>query len=161
MPLLSFSEPSHIPRLLSGEKKQTTRQPRKRALKVGDVLRCYYKPRIKTSCRNCITSLDKCRKNFDYERRAHFGYSCLPSSMNPCNIWANFFGEAVVSVIKPLDIMSMTDEEVYDWAIADGFESFQKADEWFSQKYSRHGIDGSDWVNWKWECIRFEPRWII
>ncbi len=39
--LLPFSIPEHVPLLLSGAKKQTTRQPRKRPLKVGDILHAF------------------------------------------------------------------------------------------------------------------------
>ena len=156
MPLMSFSEPGHIPLLISGEKAQTTRQPRKNPVKVGDILYCYYKPRQKDSCRNCITP---CR--IDFERRQHFGYSYMPAALKPCEKWNKFFGEAVVSVVKPLDFANMTGEEVDDWAVADGFENFEKADAWFTQKYSVRGIDGSDWINWRWEVIVFTPRWIV
>ncbi len=145
MPLMSFSEPFHVPLILSGEKRQTTRQPRKRALKVGQVLNCYFKPRQKKGCGNCI--------NFRYEDRG-----CVDGV--GCSYWRNYFGQAVILFIKPLDIISMDDEEASDWAERDGFESFEKADEWFSAKYSQGGIDGSDWVNWTWDVITFDPRWV-
>ena len=111
MPLMSFSEPIHIPLLCSGDKRDTTRRPRKNPLKVGQVLNCYFKPRQKKGCGNCI--------NYKHEDRG-----CVRGV--GCSYWKNYFGQAIILVIKPLDFLNMTDEEIEDWAVLDGFECFRK-----------------------------------
>lgn len=159
MPLVPFSEPDHIPLLLTGKKMQTTRQPGKTPLKVGDVLHCYFKPRQSPSCKNCIVR--RCPHEKEKE-------TIIPQlKISNCSEWSNCFGAAVITKIirahygiadatdvRDIQIVRWNPEWQEDWAVADGFESFDDALEWFS---SRHGCD---WMDRDWDIITFDPKWI-
>jgi len=168
MPILSFSIPEHIELLLDGRKVQTTRRPRKNPLKVGDLLYCYYKPRQKGSCRNCITPCQ-----YNYERRQHFGYSSMPTALKSCNIWNNYFGEAEIIDIQHhyrtwpdnhRDLVKggyyvlfgdMPETTMMRWAEADGFANLQEA-----HKYFTKSTKSNQWMFWDWDVIIFEPSWV-
>ncbi len=162
MSLLSFTEPEHVPLLLSHFKEQTTRPRRKIPFKVGETLYCYFKPRMAKSCRNCLVT------------------SCPSwlSSSPVCTRHTNYYGEAIAGEIvhawgdeSPLSTQPINGE-IYtslitdwssimqdDWAKADGFPDFDSADDWFTKTYSKKGVDGSDWVNWSWDVLKFIPKW--
>jgi hypothetical protein len=174
MPLISFSEPGHISKLLSGTKRQTTRPPRKNPLKVGDVLYCYYKSRIKKMCSNCIS--DHCK--IPVERRSVKDLCNFP----PCDHHNNYFGEAkVIGILHCNNVLSMNGNRLCyaariqgkefekwiegfdcqsksfmnDWAKADGFLDYREAHEWFAQKYK-----STSWMIVPWDIIIFKPLWI-
>jgi len=170
MPLMSFSISAHIPLILSGAKKQTTRAPRKNPLKVGDKLYCYYKPRQKKGCKNCITT-DACKipilKRYTQELR----------NFPPCDRHNNFFGIAkITGILHFNNIMSMNAHSLdyetrtfklterwidgFDmqpetfmeaWAKADGFSSLQEAHEYFMK-----ATKNSQWMFLPWDVILFE-----
>ena len=170
MPLMSFSISAHIPLILSGAKKQTTRAPRKNPLKVGDKLYCYYKPRQKKGCKNCITT-DACKipilKRYTQELR----------NFPPCDRHNNFFGIAkITGILHFNNIMSMNAHSLdyetrtfklterwidgFDmqpetfmeaWAKADGFSSLQEAHEYFMK-----ATKNSQWMFQPWDVIIFE-----
>lgn len=96
MPLMPFTIPTHIPLILSGAKRQTTRAPRKNPLKLGDKLYFYYKPRQKKGCKNCITT-DAC--NIPIPQRSTQELRNFP----PCEHHNNFFWEAKVVGILHFD----------------------------------------------------------
>jgi len=168
MVLMPFSIPEHVPLLLDGRKVQTTRRPRKKPLKVGDVLHCYFKPRQKASCRNCITFCQ-----YNYERRQHFGYSCMPTALRPCNIWSNYFGEAKIVEIEhfwklehwpdnrdPVHtyyslLGNRREAHMEQWAKFDGFANLQEAHKWFVASSKNDA-----WMFDDWDVIAFEPQWV-
>ena len=137
MPLISFSIPEQIPKLLDGSKRQTTRLERKTPIEVGDILYCYYKPRMKKlSCNNCI--------GYDYEDQ-----DCTKGV--GCPYWHNYFGEAEVVHVRPFSIyQGLLDK----WAIADGFESIDEAMMWLDKTHK----GWMDKIN-EIVVIIFEPRW--
>lgn len=137
MPLCSFTEPSHIIKLLEGSKRQTTRRERKNMLKVGDTLYCYYKSRMKKSCYNCINYKD-CK---------------VGATVGFCSDWNNYFGEAEIVHVRPLDAYQGFMDK---WAIADGFSSLDDALKWFDETH------GKDWMKHmsEFEVIVFEPKWL-
>lgn len=142
MPLISFSEPDHIAKLLDGRKQQTTRLPRKNRIKVGDTLYCYYKSRAKKSCNNCI--VQKCA-----------GRSQVVG--NICSHHTNFFGKSkVLAVVQIQNIVNKYTDEMAltEWAQNDGFVNWQAADKWFTEKY------GEDWKEMPFESIFFLPEWV-
>lgn len=141
MVLISFSEPSHVPLLFDGRKQQTTRLPRKRPIKVGDILHCYYKPRMKKSCENCLLS-------------GNLGGNCLLTEDIACSDHNNFFGTAVVKEMIRTRFVDMSPEMKANWATVDGFKNFAEADAWFTRTH------GDEW-SWKeFDVIFFEPHWL-
>lgn len=174
MVLFSFSVPRMIPLIFSGQKSQTTRQPRKirangkKPYSVGEKMQLYYRSRQKSRCSNCISS--KCTITF--ERRIHKDLSNFP----PCDYWSNFFGEAVITSLihytnQMLPGMLRTSEdgsemwmssidevdcgEQIAWATADGFGSFDEADDFFAKQY------GTDWAKKDWDCILWNGQQIV
>lgn len=142
MPLMSFSEPEHVSKLLEGTKRQITRRPRKNPLKVGDKLYCYYKSRQKKSCNNCILRREYGRGNCSVNMQ--IGY---------CSDWSNYFGEAITIRILPFNDIIYT-KSLAIWAKLDGFESYEKAWDWFAKRYT------TDWKALPFEVITFEPKWV-
>jgi hypothetical protein len=117
MVLQPFSIPEHIPKIKSGEKTQTTRKGI-RDLKVGTWLQQYYRPRMKRgTCANCIQDCE------------------LGSA--ECTKWTNYFGEVQVTSIKhyPYGLQELNKIEFDGWALCDGFESSEQAEEWFENQY--------------------------
>lgn len=144
MVLMSFSEPAHIPMLLDGRKQQTTRLPRKRPIKEGDVLHCYYKPRMKKGmCENCI--------NQHCPHPIVNGHRLAPDI--PCPDWNNFFGTATVTNVIPLK-QALKNKETF--AQKDGFVSWAAANSWF--RYTS-GVD-KNWTSLPYVVIQFEPHWL-
>lgn len=158
MPLLSFSIPQQIPLILSGEKPQTTRQPRKVPLKVGDVLYCYYKPRHAKNCDNCICYCDEdpgCVKGVG------------------CSYWHNYFGEAKVTRIEHYwlpnywkwDIPTneyyfhrfgaQTESTMIKWAELDGFTSLNDAHNYFT-----NSVKNPQWMFMDWDVITLKGEWL-
>jgi hypothetical protein len=161
---MPFTIPSHIPLILSGTKRQTTRAPRKNPLKLGDTLYCYYKPRQKKGCRNCI----------QIEKGNCWAVNV---DMSPCTKHNNFFGEAKVTGILHLNNIMSINEHTLDyktqtfklterwiegfdrqpekfmeaWAKADGFSSLQEAHEYFTKS-----TKNSQWMSLPWDVIIFE-----
>lgn len=161
MPLMPFTEPEHVLMLLDGTKQQTTRLPRKHPIKTGETLYCYFKPRKKAGCNNCIAY-----SNEDKD--------CVRGAK--CSYWHNYFGEATVTRIwhhwdRPLwkgeglfehfgvrfcDLA--TDEEgrsiLERWSQRDGFLDFAHADKWFRDHH------GAEWMKKDFDIITFEPKWL-
>lgn len=140
MPLMSFSTLKSA--LQSGNKRQTTRLPRKRPLKVGDTLYVYFKSRAKKTCDNCLTMhciLDH----------------CIPlAEQGECKNHKNKFGNAVITDIKTGHFITLTDRELHAWAERDGFYDFDHANKWFFDAY------GARWMHMEWTVITFEPDWV-
>ena len=151
MPAMSFSE--FVTQLKNGTKRQTTRRPRRYPLKVGDILKCYYKQRAKKTCDNCLnySPMDK---------------SCVDNV--GCSFHFNLFGPATITELINADTIrandsGFTSEYIFDymtgddrdkWAVEDGFDSFKRADEWFTEK------NGPGWMKKEWEIIKFNPWWV-
>ncbi len=161
MPLMPFTEPSHIDKLLSGAKRQTTRQPRKKPLEVGDVLYCYYKPRQKPGCKNCIRQ--PCAHENDIRR----------PFIKDCSEWRNYFGEAEIVEIEHFwrvqhwpevrgnesayysSFGTRPEKFMENWAKADGFADLQEAHKWFVKSTKNH-----QWMFQDYDVIFFRPRWL-
>lgn len=174
MSKMDFTEPEHVSMLQDWIKMQTTRPPRKIPIKVGETLYCYYKPRMKACCWNCIHP--QCIHSNSWNARK------LPyAKIESCDKHTNYFGEAkAIEIIHrwatwdstqgrspdwkknrfDIRLCDLGDGERHAWAVADGFRDFNEADEWFTEKYSKKGVDGSDWIHWDWDVIRFKPGWI-
>jgi len=142
MPIISFSEPAHIPLILQGLKTQTTRRPRKIPLKQGDKLYMYYQNRLKKSCTNCI--VETCQNS-----AIHSG----STSKKCCERHSNFFGVATVLKIEDFDPYLLSREALEKWAQADGFKNYKEAYRWFTTVYGR------DWENELFEIIYFKGDW--
>lgn len=161
MSLMPFTEPEHVLMLLEGTKQQTTRLPRKRPIKIGETLYCYYKPRRPKSCENCT--------NYNHEDRG-----CVEGVL--CSYWNKYFGEATVTRIwHHYDRQSWKEEGLFEhygvrfcelftdeegksilerWAERDGFISFKHANMWFIEHH------GTDWMHKDLDVITFEPKWL-
>ena len=149
MPLMGFSDQKHVPMILNGTKRQTTRKPRKNSITVKDTLYCYFKPRMKSSCKNCISPTCK--------------NSVVTSQEWPiidCFGHVNKFGNAKVIGIRHVGsentayFSEWMDDSLNRWAINDGFENFKEADEWFTR------VHGPDWKSQEWDIIYFEGDWL-
>ena len=148
MPLMSFSEKKHIELILSGEKAQTTRKPRKNPIKDGGILYCYFKPRMKKSCKNCISGT--CKNSI---LNNHMEWPVID-----CMGHINKFGTAKVTCLKHVTgnarFKYWNIEDLDEWAKLDGFEDIQEADEWFTR------VHGPDWREQDWTIIYFEGDWL-
>ncbi len=177
MTLMPFSIPEHIQLLLSGAKKQTTRQPRKTPLKVGDILHCWYKPRQRKTCGNCI--VQNCKTYYATE------FGGASQKVSTCSEHRNFFGIAKVTeimrfrpqispfAIPPVrcsyadlakmdgfvsnnDLLGNQNEKFMEaWARADGFANLEEAHKWFT-KSTKNGL----WMMQPWDVIIFTPAWV-
>lgn len=131
MVLQPFSIPEHIEKIKNGSKTQTTRKGI-RDLRIGTKLQQYYRPRMKKgTCVNCI-------HDCDYRGRKDYHYIG-----DTCPDWNNYFGEVQVTGIRayPRGLQELTPVAFEGWALCDGFESVEQAEEWFESQY------GIDW--WK------------
>lgn len=144
MVLLSFSDSKHVQLILDGRKAQTTRKPRKTPIKVGDVLQVYFKSRMKKTCENCIFR----RCNYSVQNRNY----CFKDES--CAQHTNLFGTAKVIKSEPFSPLNLCPTALEEWAKADGFESFEAADKWFTN------VHGKDWVYLPWVLIFFEGDWL-
>jgi hypothetical protein len=149
VPLLSFSDPIHVPMIIDGRKAQTTRRPRKTPITVNDTLYVYFRSRMKSSCKNCI--LGECPASVQNQTHTFLGQDCTRHT--------NFFGKAKVTTVvrvgrTTLSVDKWYDHEKEEWAIADGFKNFAEADKWFKR------IHGSDWQAQEWDIIHFEGDWL-
>lgn len=170
--LLPFSIPEQVPLIISGKKGQTTRRPGR--YKVGDILHCWFKPRQKKTCGNCI--IQDCKTKFVLRDAA--GHQV---SISTCSEHRNFFGKArVTGVLHCSNIFAMNSNkfdfetqvfklserwingfdsqpEVFlgQWARADGFANFAEADRWFKKS-----TKDENWVVQPWDVVIFEPGWI-
>lgn len=144
MTLLSFSDPKHVSRILSGEKAQTTRKPRKYPIKAGGTLQVYFRSGMKKDCVNCI--FGQCPASVQTHTHAFRGQVCAQHQ--------NFFGTAKVIKVEDFDPHLLSQFALEAWAKADGFESFEEADEWFTKVY------GQDWTSQPWDIIHFEGDWL-
>ena len=129
MPLLSFSEPTHIIPLLEGTKQQTTRPPRKRPLKIEDTLYCYYKSRMKKSCVNCINQ--SCPSWVPSKRYTSFQDLCDDTRLIHHQ---NFFGKAVITEVVNAETIresdsGFTSKYIFDYMTSDDRE------QWDAEKY--------------------------
>jgi len=149
MVLLSFSEPGHVPKILDGSKRQTTRQERKNPIKTGSFAQLYYRSRMKKSCENCINP--ECP--YAVQGDCECDYAKTGLKRFTCDQHINFFGNAKVTSVETVHFDQMTVEEKEAWAIADGFENWKEAEEWFS---AHHGA-GPNWVLFPWVVIKWEP----
>lgn len=144
MVLLSFSEQSHVKKILDGRKRQTTRLPRKYPIKEGDFAQLYFMSRMKRgNCRGCITncSISKISDCLDYD----------------CQDWDNFFGNAKITSVETINFSKMDAEALEEWAQADGFDSWQSAAIWFTETYSKKL---PNWRKADWVVIKWNPQWM-
>lgn len=144
MVLLSFSDPKHVPMILDGRKKQTTRKPRTSPIRAGDILHVYYKSRMRKTCNNCL------------KYHSITGHVCpvIISDSHYCPRHTNFFGTAKVVNVCNFDPNLLSRSALESWAKADGFESFEEANQWFSN------VHGPDWASTPWVLVFFEGDWI-
>ncbi len=149
MVLISFSEPDHIPKIFDGRKRQTTRQPRKNPIKVGDTVQLYYRSRMSKDCKNCINQ--NCQFG---DRKALRDTKGLIGQR--CGAHTNFFGTAKITSVGDLDFDLLSPGALDVWAVADGFESWEQANKWFS---THHGA-GPNWTRFPWVVIKWEPNWL-
>lgn len=173
MVLFSFSIPDHISKIKDTSKHQTTRIPRKPkkngepAYKVGDKVQLYYRSRMANKCENCI----------------------VVSSPNACGFYdddvidcccrhTNFFGESeIIDIIHyhhgdykeryhevwmGYTLALADDEDAESWAVADGFENYGFAHDYFYKSTGNpHWADQNlDVIVWQKEPIvkRWEPK---
>ena len=137
---MPFSIIFQVPLILDGRKRQTTRLPRKTPLKVGDVLFCWYKPRQKKTCKNCI--IQDCHEAIPDDEK----------DLTRCKRHTNFFGRAVVDSIISFQCIDGAFLEY--WARHDGFENYDHADTWFVEQY------GTGWSQLPFQVIEFIPGWV-
>jgi hypothetical protein len=145
MSVVSFSEPSHVSKIIEGRKRQTTRKPRINPLKPGEKIQLYYKPRMKKCCRNCISN--ECV----YAAQGTSDYIYETS----CSRHDNFFGTAKIIKVEDIDFFLLSPAALEVWAVADGFESWVQADKWFIEHY------GPKWTSLPFVVITWEPTWFI
>lgn len=146
--LMPFSIPEQVPKLLSGQKLQTTRVAGK--WKTGDVAQCWYRSRAKKTCYNCINpDCDVCGGLLTRLQTP------LVQRLTPCSDHRNNFGNSVIANVQPLDFYSMSNEELKDWAVRDGFVDFQAAEKWFLKTYKK-----DFWLEPNFDQIQFKPRWL-
>jgi hypothetical protein len=138
MPIMSFSIPDQVLKLLDGRKQQTTRLNRKRPLKIGDTLYCYYKPRMKQSCINCINYSDE-------------DLGCI--SYVGCSYWDNYFGEAEIIQLRSFSLYKYSMEE---WSDADGFDNIDRAMDWLEKTHPEWEIHMDDFM-----VITFKSKWLL
>ncbi len=120
MVLQPYSIPDHIQKIKAGTKTQTTRMGI-RGLTHGTKLQQYYRPRMKKgTCVNCIHDC--------YWRGRKDG---------KCHDWTNYFGEVPVTSVRayPFGLQELKTIEFEGWALCDGFESTEQAEEWFENQY--------------------------
>ncbi len=144
MVLISFSEPDHVKKILDGSKKQTTRQPRKSPIKVGDEAQLYYRSRMQKNCKNCIYG--KCM--YAVQGNSDFVYEIK------CDQYTNFFGTGKIIKVEELDFTLLSPAALEAWAVANGFDSWKQANQWFSEKYDWK------WAFTRWTVITWEPNWL-
>jgi hypothetical protein len=145
MALMIFSDPKHVGLIWAGIKDHTTRLPRKRPIKEGELLHCYYRSRMKKTCANCV--------NQDCEFSVIGGEDFIPGTK--CSNHTSYIGVATVDRIrKGIQFQNFTEEEKEKWAIRDGFKDFADANEWFVKNH------GKDWQAVPLEIIEFEGRWM-
>lgn len=151
MPLMSFSDQKHVPMIIDGRKQQTTRKPRKNPITVKNTLHCYFKSRInKGTCYNCINQ--ECEKLNLFNKM-------VEKDLPLCPEWVNAFGKAKVTAVVRIGRTTPSFDKWYDhekeeWAVADGFDDFHGADEWFKR------VHGPDWMSKDWDIIYFEGEWL-
>lgn len=172
--LLPFSIPEQVPLIISGKKGQTTRRPGR--YKVGDTLHCWFKPRQKKTCGNCI-------KSGSTDCKLYYHDAQLGLKVVVCSEHRNFFGEAKVTNIlhvgtihfeyndahapyesyasetgeRWINAFNKQNESFLEaWARADGFANFAKADKWFKKS-----TEDDKWMFRPWDVVIFEPEWII
>jgi hypothetical protein len=143
MSLLSFSDSKHVPLILDGRKAQTTRTPRKNPIKEGDTLHVYFRPRMKKTCENCITD---CYASVLHGEPIKVKDGCYSHS--------NYFGTAIAIKVEEFDPLLLSPDALEAWAKADGFESWEEANTWFTK------VHGPDWIYKHWDIIYFEGDWI-
>lgn len=144
MVLFSFSNPNHISLILSAQKCQTTRQPRKprkngaNPYSVGEKVQLYYRSRQGKICGNCLKNDfagGECIEGYVYDL-----------SPNCTLKHSNFFGESVITEIvhywdgeykregnelwEGAILHDISDEEKEAWAIADGFRGTENLTAW-------------------------------
>lgn len=155
MVLLSFSEPSHVNKIIDGRKRQTTRRPRVHPPRTGDMAQLYYLSRMKPSCKNCINP------NCLYAVQGIFecDYSKTGLKRYVCDSHTNFFGNAKIASVETINFSKMDAEALEDWAQADGFDSWQSAAIWFTGTYSKKL---ENWRTAEWIVIRWTPgsNWV-
>lgn len=145
MPLMSFSTPELVVMLRNGKKPQTTRVPRKNAIKEGDILYCYYRSRMAKSCKNCI-SMD-CETSVLGDEEALSGHTC--------SMHTNFIGIAtVIQILESVKFCEESQDFKETWAVLDGFANFEAADKWFTKNH------GPGWQNMPLDVISFEGHWL-
>lgn len=99
----------------------------------------------KGTCYNCI---DKHCPVSNYYSQP------IKNNLAICQDWSNYFGTAEVSNVRDFDPNLLSLDALEAWAIADGFESFAEADEWFTRVHSEN------WINKPWQIIYFEGDWL-
>jgi hypothetical protein len=147
MPMIGYSIPEHIPLIMDGTKRQTTRRPRERyPFKEGDRLYNYFIPRIKSgTCKNCLNQLDCTKKG---------------RKVNNCLSWSNYFGAADTAHIERLrevddnTFVHWSLNKLEGWAIADGFRDVSQADGFFTKQY------GTEWDYIEYDIITFLGDWL-
>jgi hypothetical protein len=170
MTLCPFSIEDHVSKLLSGEKKQTTRKANRCSF--YDILHCWYKPRLKKTCYNCIA------EDCNYSKLNSNGIVQLKDKF--CSSHRNFFGTAKIESIMKVRIDEhipeynmanytkifslQSDQEREEWARRDGFKNFAEADRWFKKnekkKYPWMDQEKYPWMDQEWDIITFDPDWI-
>jgi len=147
MVLLSFSDAKHVPLILNGMKAQTTRKPRKNPIKEGDILHVYFKSRMAKDCKNCI----KQTCNFEGHKLPRDTPGLIAQR---CGAHTNYFGTATAIIVEDFDPLLLSPAALEAWAQADGFQNFEKANEWFTK------VHGKDWIYKPWVIIYFKGDWL-
>ena len=165
MPALSF-QGMWLDTLLSGDKQQTTRQRTDR-IKVGDTISIYNQQRKAIASKPLRELTPEGRKEMRRRIRTSKTNSYPPMlvsrSLPTPNRWmypAHILGRVVAREVYDLHPCEMSEQELYDWARADGFDTFADADAWFTAQYD------ADWMQKEWTVIRwngwldryFEPQ---
>ncbi len=140
---------------------------------MGDILHCWYKPRQKNTCGNCLVPV--CKTYYAME----FGGSSQKEKT--CSEHRNFFGKANARIIihcgekkysqgieydhllaidgveLHIDYLGNQNEVFLEsWARADGFANFQEAHKWFLKS-----TKNPQWTFQSWDIIIFKPEWVL
>jgi hypothetical protein len=152
MPALSF-QGEWLDDLLSGSKQQTTRQQTNR-IKVGDVCYIYNqqrrritdKPQRKTTGGGCEFISGMIEDDGRYPRPALDRFSGYSLEF----YHAHFLGKVVITKVYDLYPPDTPLDELGEWARADGFDTVEDADVWFTKQY------GEEWDLMHWMVIRWD-----
>ena len=147
MPALSFQE-MWIDKLLADTKQQTTRKMTDR-IKPGDVCHIYNQQRGRIDDKP-LRDLTQTGRGVVNTMICGGTYPHVPEGHGFEQYYAHFLGKVRITEVDdfyPYD--APYDTVLANWAHADGFDTVEDADVWFTKRY------GEDWDMLSWTVIRW------